>query len=87
MDVIKKMEIEKARSIEPLTSAEDEWKHKINNMNEGTLFPLTSSWWTGGNIPGKKAEWLTFTGGIENYEAICREKLDDWKGFKVVGGE
>ena len=48
-----------------------------------TLFPLTSSWWTGGNIPGKKAEPLTYIGGIDNYEKQCRATMDGWQGFEV----
>jgi hypothetical protein len=54
---------------------------KTNNM---TLFPCTSSWWTGGNIPGKKAEPMTYIGGINNYEKQCRATMDGWKGFEVV---
>lgn len=50
-----------------------------------TLYPYTSSWWNGANIPGKKTENMTYIGGIENYEARCREKMVGWKGFDVVG--
>lgn len=35
-------------------------------------------------MPGKKAESLSYIGGIEMYEKTCREKLDGWKGFEVV---
>ena len=84
VETIAKLEKEKAKSIEPTKSAEEEWKVMIQAMNEPTLFPLTSSWWTGGNIPGKKAESLTYVLGIEKYEAQCRETLTDWKGFEVV---
>lgn len=84
VDAIAKLEEQHAKSIEPTQSAEKEWKTMIGAMNEKTLFPLTSSWWTGGNIPGKKAESLTYIGGINMYEKTCRETLDDWKGFHVV---
>jgi hypothetical protein len=83
-ETIAKLEKEKAKSIEPLASAEEDWKSMIQAMNAPTLFPLTSSWWTGGNIPGKKAESLTYVLGIDRYEAQCRETLTDWKGFEVV---
>ena len=83
-DMIAKLEKEGAKSIEPLHSAEVGWKDMLASMNEHTLFPLTSSWWNGGNIPGKKAENMTYVAGIDNYEKQCRETMDGWKGFEVV---
>jgi hypothetical protein len=52
----------------------------------GTLFPFTNSWWNGSNVPGKKAENMTYIAGIHNYEAECRATMVEWKGFNVVGG-
>ena len=86
VDTIAKLEAEGRKSIEPLHEAETEWKHLITSMNDRTLFPLTSSWWTGGNIPGKKAEPMTYIGGIDNYEKQCRATMDGWKGFDIQGG-
>src|ERR1700710_476713 len=71
VDAIVKLEKERAKSIEPKRSSEEEWKRHIDSLNAYTLFPLTSSWWTGGNIPGKKAENFTYVGGIEMYEKTC----------------
>jgi hypothetical protein len=87
VDTIAKLERENAKSIEPLHSAEVEWKNMITMMNDRTLFPFTSSWWTGGNIPGKKAEPMTYIGGIDNYEKQCRATMDGWKGFEVVSAQ
>jgi hypothetical protein len=84
VSAIAQLEEQKAKSIEPTRSAQDNWKKLIAGMSEHTLFPLTSSWWTGGNVPGKKAEPLTYVGGIEMYEKTCRDQLDGWKGFEVV---
>ena len=84
VDSIAKLESENAKSIEPLHQAEIQWKETINAMNNMTLFPFTSSWWTGGNIPGKKAEAMTYIGGIEMYEKECRSAMDGWKGFEVI---
>ena len=42
------------------------------------------SWWNGSNVPGKKAQNMTYIQGIQSYEAECRETLDGWKGFEVV---
>jgi hypothetical protein len=84
VETITKLEKEHAKSIEPTRQAEENWKKLIKAHNEYTLFPLTSSWWTGGNIPGKKAESLTYVLGIEEYEKQCRATLGDWTGFEVV---
>ena len=83
-DMIAKLEKEGVRSIEPIHEAEVEWKDKIHKMSEHTLFPFTSSWWNGGNIPGKKAEGMNYIGGIDQYEKECRATMDGWKGFDVV---
>jgi hypothetical protein len=71
------------KSIQPTVTAQVEWQALIDRMNQHTLFPFTNSWWTGGNIPGKKVQMLTYPAGINMYEAKCRETLLDFKGFEV----
>lgn len=83
-DMIAKLEKEGAKSIEPQHQAEIEWKDFIHKTSEQTLFPFTSSWWNGGNIPGKKAEGMNYVLGINEYEKQCRATMDGWKGFDVV---
>ncbi|KIX06716.1 uncharacterized protein Z518_04692 [Rhinocladiella mackenziei CBS 650.93] len=84
VDAIEKLEKEGVKSIEPKQEAQDAWGEMITSMSQQTLFPLTNSWWTGGNIPGKKVQMLTYTRGIGEYEPQCRETLDSWKGFEVA---
>jgi dsDNA-binding SOS-regulon protein len=84
---IEKLEKEGAKTIEPNKDAEDEWDKMIDTMSNYTLLPLTNSWWNASNVPGKKVQMLTHPGGIQMYEAQCRETLKDWKGFTVVYGE
>ena len=73
-----------ATLIEPTRAAEEEWKAEMNAMNAYTLYQYTDSWWTGANIPGKKAENMTYVMGIDTYERQCREKMAGWQGFDVV---
>lgn len=73
----------RVKAIEALPEAEDEWARYVERQNEGTLFPLTESWWTGANIPGKKAQMLTYLGGLEAYESDIRTRLDRLEGFEV----
>jgi hypothetical protein len=86
VDAIQKLEKESVRSIEPSAEAQSAWCNMISEMAAHTLFPLTNSWWTGGNIPGKKVQMLTYVGGIPKYEQQCRETLNGWKGFEIVSG-
>lgn len=83
MDTIKKLEAEKIKSINPTDAAQEEWVDMVDKYSHATLFPLTNSWWTGGNIPGKKVQMLTYVMGIEQYEAQCRGLMDEFKGFDV----
>lgn len=84
IDAIKKLEAEGAKSLEPLHSAEVEWKERIGKENDSTLLKYTESWWTGGNIPGKKSEPLSYIGGVDKYEEDWRSAMAEWKGFQVV---
>jgi hypothetical protein len=77
------MEKEGARSVEATVEAQTLWRNHILKMNENTLFPFTKSWWTGGNVPGRPSETVTFIEGIESYEKIAREKLATWDGFEI----
>jgi len=84
VDTIAKLEREDIKSIEAEKAAEDAWCDLVEQSSSETLLPLTSSWWTGDNIPGKKTQMLTYVGGIAKYEVQCREKLGKLEGFKVV---
>lgn len=77
------MEEEKHESIEAQEQAQEEWKKMVETTAEMTLLPMTQSWWTGANIPGKKVQQMTYVAGIGSYEKDCREKLDGWKGFTL----
>lgn len=83
MDTIKKLESEQIKSITPTDAAQEEWVEMVDQLASATLFPLTNSWWTGGNIPGKKVQLLTYVLGIQQYEATCRGNLQEFKGFDV----
>ncbi|POS69502.1 hypothetical protein DHEL01_v212104 [Diaporthe helianthi] len=76
------------KSIEPTREAEDGWVEYVNQQGEGTLMPLTQSWWTGDNIPGRKPQMLLYLNGMWTYEKEIMANLDGWKGFDVhYGGE
>lgn len=82
--MISKLQKEGAKSIEAHHEAEIEYKKMIEETANYTLIPQTSSWWNGGNIPGKKAEGLTYVLGIDHYERQCRDSMEGWQGWSVV---
>ncbi|KAG4072442.1 hypothetical protein HA402_004374 [Bradysia odoriphaga] len=62
--------------------AENDWKRKVNDFWNLTLFCRTASWYNGGNVPGKPIEPLNYAGGIPAYIAaltLCAE--NGYQGF------
>jgi hypothetical protein len=45
-----------------------------------SLFMKAPSWFTGGNIPGKKRAMLVYLGGMCNFVARCKEVAE--KGYE-----
>ena len=85
IDSIRKMKDEKIQSIEATKEAEEEWRRKVTELSDETLFPGTNSWYMGANIPGKPREQLNYAGGFPLYEKELRESLEGgFKGFIVV---
>lgn len=80
---ISKLEESNASYMEPQADAEKQWCAYVDAIARKTLFPETNSWWTGGNVPGKKVQMLTYILGLDQYEKECRDRLDRWEGFDV----
>ena len=76
---------ENIKSIEATTEAEADWRRKVTELSDKTLFPQTNSWYMGANIPGKPREQLNYAGGIPLYESELQDTLTGgFKGFAVV---
>lgn len=83
-DAIKQMRQQGIKHLEPTDEAQRQWKKRIDNLSNLTLFPTVSSTYMGGNIPGKPKEQLNYTGGIASYKQEIRAALDSWEGFDIV---
>lgn len=83
VDMITSLEKQSVRSIDPQPEAQQQWVDMIDDMSKKTLFPLTNSWWNASNIAGKKIQMLTYIGGINTYEPLCRAAMSELKGFDV----
>lgn len=72
----------KKTTVTATKEAEIDWKNKVNDAWNDTLFCETSSWYNGGNIPGKPREPLNYAGGVPSYVAAldtCSE--NGYQGF------
>ncbi|KAF5094707.1 hypothetical protein D0Z03_002008 [Geotrichum reessii] len=66
-DAIVYAEKNQLKTFSPSSEAEQRYRHHVNAIQDKTLVGQTKSWYTGGNIPGKKLEALNYLGGIPNY--------------------
>jgi cyclohexanone monooxygenase len=69
---------------EATVPAEEEWRTKVLETADATLFPRADSWYFGANIPGKRREMLAFAGGLGTYATICNESAErGYEGFAI----
>ena len=82
VDAMAKMRSQGIDYLEATHEAEEEWRQKVTQLSYETLFPGTSSWYMGANVPGKPREQLNYAGGFPLYEKECREVLEEgFRGF------
>lgn len=70
VDTMKKLKEEGITYLNPTKEAEEEWRRKVTELSDKTLFPGTSSWYMGANVPGKPREQLNYAGGIPLYSEV-----------------
>lgn len=83
-DAINKINRQGLKFINPKQEASREWKQRINDLANATLFPKTRSTYMGGSIPGKVREFVCYAGGVGNYSVEIRSALDGFRGFDLV---
>jgi len=62
-----------AGGIEATTAAQDDWVAHVNEVAEGTVYPLANSWYLGANVPGKPRVFMPYIGGFPVYRDKCEE--------------
>ncbi len=68
--------------IEPTPEAEQDWVQHVNDVADGTLYPLANSWYMGVNIPGKPKVFMPYVGGFAGYKKKCDAvAASDYEGF------
>ena len=70
--------------IEPTPDAERDWVRHVNDVADGTLYPLANSWYVGANIPGKPRVFMPYVGGFANYKKRCDAvAANGYEGFSM----
>jgi cyclohexanone monooxygenase len=71
--------------IEATPEAEVAWVAHVNEVAAATLFPRTSSWYTGANVPGKPRVFMPYVGGVDVYRQHCAGvAARDYEGFRLA---
>ncbi|KAL2441727.1 FAD-binding monooxygenase acrE [Exophiala dermatitidis] len=84
VDAIKQIDRQGLKYINPTDEASKEWKKKINELSDKSLFPTTKSTYMGGSMPGKAFEQVNYAGGLPAYAEDIRAVLPDFVGFEKV---
>ena len=86
-DVILQMEREGIKYINPTDEAAKQWKKRINELSDASLFPTTRSTYMGGSKTedgSKVMEQTCYAGGLAMYGEEIRKVLPSLEGFNVV---
>ena len=68
-------------AIEPTPDAEKAWDREIAELANETLYPLTDSWYTGANIPGKPRQFSVHLGGPLYFQRLSEVAAQGYEGF------
>lgn len=84
VDAIKQIKRQGLKYVDPTDEASAEWKKRINELSDKSLFPTTKSTYMGGSMPGKAFEQVNYAGGLPAYADEIRAKLPAFDGFVKV---
>ena len=68
-------------SIEPAAGVEQGWSEEVAGFANETLYPLTDSWYTGANIPGKHRQFTVHLGGPLYFRRLSEVAERGYEGF------
>jgi len=71
-------------SIHAMPAAEAEWRRVVMDLGSRSLIKKAkTSWYMGGNIPGKTIEPLNYSGGVQNYLKVITGVAErGYEGFR-----
>ncbi len=68
-------------AIEPTPDSEKIWDKEVTELANETLYPLTDSWYTGANIPGKHRQFQVHLGGPLYFQRLSEVAAKGYEGF------
>lgn len=75
-----------ATTIEADRAAQADWADHVDNLASMTLVNKGASWYRGANISGKPQKFMPYLGGVNVYQARCREVAEaGYAGFVIDG--
>jgi cyclohexanone monooxygenase len=85
-DCLAHLQTQDLGTIEATVDAEDAWVDHVNEVANASLYPLTNSWYTGANIPGKPRVFMPYVGGVGAYRKKCDDvAARNYEGFTLSG--
>jgi cation diffusion facilitator CzcD-associated flavoprotein CzcO len=75
---------QRLRTIEADEAAEQAWTGHTADVVSHTLYPNSTSWYFGSNIPGKPRRFGVYVGGFSNYRQRCEAVAQNgYEGFRL----
>jgi cation diffusion facilitator CzcD-associated flavoprotein CzcO len=73
------------KTIESTPEADEDYKKRLNEMGDATVFGLTASWFWGSNIPGNRHEAQLYMAGVPQYTQEIEEcEKKGYAGFTLA---
>ena len=84
-DCLKHAHAQGCTRIEADPEAQRHWVEHVNEVADGTLYPLANSWYVGANSPGKPRVFMPYVGGFHVYKERCDAIVaNDYEGFVMT---
>ena len=68
-------------AMETTQEAEASWDRELNAIADRTLYPLSDSWYTGANIPGKPRQFLGYLRSSQYFDRLTEVAKGGFEGF------
>ena len=72
-------------AVQPGPEMEAAWAEEVRSIANKTLFPLTDSWFSGANIPGKPREFMIHLDGPGYHQQLAQLAAANYPGFQFRG--
>ena len=80
-DSIRHLQEQGYATMETTPEAEAAWDEEIQQIANGTLYPKTTSWYLGANIPGKPSQFLGHLRGSQYFDQLAEVAEQGFDGF------